>query len=273
MANADPNARLKLWLQFWRIVFISGVVGAFAIFVPPWINARIQDKELDITKEQKGAELALARNKSDAELAMAKSVKEAEILEKRMALEQNYVTTFLERATEENVENRYRFTRYLSALTRDPELKAGWAILFSDAEKERSEKKQRLEELEGKTDEKAKAEIATLQSELEATRRRRYEISIVPTSLLEMQKNAPCPENSKPRISAIEFETPDLAYDEDTGGSSIKTLSRFTRPLGTRTFNIVRWCITGNDEIVGNVVAFGPAGEALLLLPRSAIPQ
>ena len=271
---ADENERLKLWLNFWRVIIVSGVLGTIAVLVPPWINAQIQDKQLEIDKNQK-----------NAELEMAQSENEAEIRAKRLELEQNYVTTFLERATEENVENRFRFTRYLSALTLDKDLKAGWKILFTDAEQERSAKQQRLEALRGQTDEEAKAEIARLQKELEATKRRRDHVSMVPTSLAKIQENAPCPENSEPIVSAIESDWSHfgvkayfvksgvLNVDPGQWNSPPSESKWFSFPFSARVFNIIRLCVTEDRKLVGDVVRFGPTGDVLNRFPTDLLAE
>ena len=201
---------------------------------------------------------------------MAKNEKDAEIRAIRLKLEQNYVTTFLERATEENVENRYRFTRYLSALTLDPDLKEGWAVLFTDAEKERNEKKARLEALRGQTDEEAKEEVARLRRELDATKTIFNFIEVVPTSLSAIQEAAPCPENSEPVISALEMY-------KDVGLQTSKKFLGLGIGFGftslNRTYNIARFCRTEDNEILGDVIVFAATGDESITISADMFRQ
>lgn len=253
---ADDNERLKLWLGFWRVVIVSGIVGAIGIIVPPWINAEIQSKELGIAKTQK-----------DFELEIVKNEKEAEILAKRLDLEQKYVSTFLERATEENVENRYRFTRYLSALTLDPSLKIGWTELFNDANEERTDKKNRLKELEGKETKEAKAEISRLQRELDAKSDQRDLVFVETVDLSKLNDGTECPAGATARISAIEklsqgAPTEQLAHQE-AGESNWSSRVRdfISKVFGGRRYNLISVCISDSGQFVGHGTVFRPDGE------------
>lgn len=255
---ADQNSRLELWLKFLRPIIISGVFGSATAIAVPLINAQVQNKELEIAKNQK-----------ESELDMAKNEKDAEIRAKRLELEQKYVTTFLERATEENVENRFRFTRYLSALTLDPELKEGWAVLFRDAEKERSEKTKRLKELSGQTDEKAKKEIARLQIELEVTRNRPSLFQVISVPLSAIQENEPCPKNTKTILSA--FESREFGESESST-DSFKSVGIWGKFANLKFYNIGRWCLTEDDKAVGDVVTFGATGKVISKYPAEGSP-
>lgn len=244
------DERLKIWLRFCSTILISGGVAALSL----WINSQFQQKELE-----------LAENENKARLTLDKNEKDAAIREKRLNLEQNYVTTFLERATEENVENRFRFTRYLSTLTLDPELKAGWSVLFADAEKERAEAKKRLEELEGQTTEEALAEAAILQRELQASRNSSVNVRIISTELSMIQKNAPCPEDTEMVISAS--ETPYLKADYIKWTDFRKDFEIIKSKYGTVFYSIARWCRTQDNKALGDAVIVGPTGAVLANIP------
>src|ERR1700756_3069191 len=104
-STSDPSAdRLKIWLDFWKFVVVSGVLALVGTITPPLISYQIQKKDLAIKETEQNTTLAMAKNKAEAEIRQA-----------ILAQETKYVDTFFERATTENLETRYRYTQYFSA--------------------------------------------------------------------------------------------------------------------------------------------------------------
>ena len=136
--------RLRLWLSFWKW-FLSSIVITGGIGVTTTVlDAKSQSTELQI---------------------------------KVINQEKEYLTSFLERALDENLEKRYRFAQYFSALTQTPSYKAGWEKYLSGIEYEIEETKQKvasiqatLEGISGEELESAKAEIEELKAQVAARR-------------------------------------------------------------------------------------------------------
>src|SRR5262245_50336297 len=106
-----PDERLKVWLEFWKAILISGAVAAAIAIVPVWINSEIQRQNTKIAKDKSDADIKLAKINQDKQ----------------------YVEAFLNQATESNIEKRYMFTQYAKALARDDDLRRGWEELFTAA--------------------------------------------------------------------------------------------------------------------------------------------
>jgi hypothetical protein len=46
-STSDPSAdRLKIWLDFWKFVVVSGVLALVGTITPPLISYQIQKKDL-----------------------------------------------------------------------------------------------------------------------------------------------------------------------------------------------------------------------------------
>jgi hypothetical protein len=200
----DPSAdRLKVWLDFWKFVVVSGVLALVGTITPPLINYQIQQKELAIKEKEQNTNLAMAKSKADTEIRQA-----------TLTQETKYVDTFFERATTENIETRYRFTQYFSALTRDPDYKKGWETLLDAVQQERKSTQERLEKARadvptksGEERENALAEITRLMLELSVEGRElrtREPPTIVPLSVnySTIVARAPCPSGTTEVISA-----------------------------------------------------------------------
>ena len=96
--------------------------------------------------------------------------------------EKDYLTSFLERALDDNLEKRYRFAQYFAHVTASDEYKEGWTK-YLEAIKEEVEKlkkeKRELEETIGRSDTdeaesaKARKRLAELENELRTMRRDR----------------------------------------------------------------------------------------------------
>ncbi len=191
--------RLKLWLNFWKHLIVGGAVALAIVVAPAYINSQIQNRELRVKEKEQDIKLAIAKDKSDAEIR-------AKIGDQ----ERLYVNSYIQRGTDLNTENRYRFTRYFSVLTKDPDYKAGWTKLFEDASDERDAKKEELRQAElnakGKTGEElnaANAEIESLKEELASKTSTSHTIHHFLIDYQAIDDKAPCADSTTPKISSI----------------------------------------------------------------------
>lgn len=165
--------RLKIWLGFWQTIVISGAVAIVLTVAPALISSQIQNRELEIKSREEATRLEIATNKSNSDIAIEQARLDSELKEKLIDQEIEYVMKFLDKATSQNPEERYRLTFTLHSLTLDPNYKEGWGILLTEAKREREAKQAELNEklaaVESAPDEKKgtlNIEIAKLQQEL-----------------------------------------------------------------------------------------------------------
>lgn len=138
------DERLKLWLGFWKFLLSSVVISGGIAIATTIMTAR-----------EKATQLEIQVNKQ----------------------EQEYLTSFLEKAMDDNLEKRRRFAQYFAALTTPGPFKEGWIKYLEGVEKEVSRTEKRVDELErnlggkkGAALDQAKQELAELRAELRAKR-------------------------------------------------------------------------------------------------------
>ena len=243
VAVGMPTDRLKVWLDFWKFLFVSGLVAAAVAIVPPWINGQIQNKELGIKAKEQATKLDIAK-------AKAKALIDSETLKQEL----DYVKTYIKRGTSFNVEDRFIFTRYLAALTRDAGFKTGWEALYADAKRERDAKKVELKIKEKRLAESApqtkqalkvaKIEIERLKSELTSSRNNLQvdEVRFHPTTLqpATIEKQYSCPAGSDIVL------VPTVQWRPHSSLSN----SRLSISGG-----INRYCLSKDRGLVGNVIS------------------
>jgi hypothetical protein len=282
---AITDERLQIWLNFWKVVLVSGVVAMVAIVAPPLINSQIQQKELAIKENEQKMQLEMARNKADAEVRQA-----------IVNQETKYVDTFFERATTENLETRFRYTQYFSALTRDAEYKKGWDVLLAAVREERKIVQDRLLKAEQDASKTSGSELHALQAEIARLKRdldarARNTPSYTPTTMRyrDIAEKAPCPADTEAVISVfadlkeltdISFFTPEppdpirdavrRALTTDSPFRVFRTIDplRFFPLFDTTRSSplvTVRHCINKENHVVGTGVFFNSNGQPIKL--------
>lgn len=253
-----PDERLKVWLDFWKVILISGAVAIVIAIVPAWLNAQIQSNQLALKKEEQAATLEMARSKSETEIQL-QIVKQ----------EEQYVKTFLDPATDLNTKRRATFTQYIGALTRDEKLREGWKLLFAAAETELNQAKvdyeKVLEELKQKSGKSAE-ELAKVQAEAErlrgelSSRSRRDPIAPVAVRLSEVAAKHPCPADTDIVVAAVEpahglFVASVVSGDlEGTKPWQMDLMSKYAAEFRTgegRSMMMVRSCVNKDGRSVG----------------------
>jgi hypothetical protein len=205
-STSDPSAdRLKIWLDFWKFVVVSGVLALVGTITPPLISYQIQKKDLAIKETEQNTTLAMAKNKAEAEIRQA-----------ILAQETKYVDTFFERATTENLETRYRYTQYFSALTRDPDYKKGWDYLLGAVQQERERAQEQLARAQANASNKSGEELESVKVEigrllLDLGQRGKEPPTIMPLSInySAVATRAPCPSDTTEVVTAFR----DLGYE------------------------------------------------------------
>ena len=137
--------RLKSWLGFWKWLISSVVVTGGISLTTIIIDAKNRSTELQIQINQE---------------------------------EKEYLTRFLDRAMDDNLEKRLRFAQYFAHVSTTNEYKEGWKAYYSllnDEYKKWDDEKQdlvdRLPDIKGKEAlERAKSRITFLQRELISSR-------------------------------------------------------------------------------------------------------
>ena len=129
--------RLSLWLSFWKFI-LSSVVISGGIAIATTI----------ITAKEKAIQMEIQVNKQ----------------------EQDYLTRFLERAMDDNLEKRHRFAQYFSALTTPGPFKEGWLRYLEIVDAEVAATNKRVDELERSMGEKQGAELERASQELSGLR-------------------------------------------------------------------------------------------------------
>ena len=85
--------RLKIWLGFWKWLVSAVVITGGIAWATIIINAKHKDTELEIQKNREEA---------------------------------TYLSSFLERALDDNLEKRYRFAQYFAHVSTPGGYKDGW---------------------------------------------------------------------------------------------------------------------------------------------------
>jgi hypothetical protein len=280
------DERLKIWLNFWKVVLVSGVVAMVAIIAPPLINSQIQQKELAIKENEQRMQLEMAKNKADAEVRQA-----------IVNQETKYVDTFFERATTENLETRFRYTQYFSALTRDPDYRKGWDVLLAAVKEERKIIQDRLLKAEEDAAKKSGSELQALLAEITRLKRDldsrvRNAVSYTSTTMRyrDIAEKAPCPADTEAVISVFAdlkeltdiplftAEPPDPIRDAVRRALTTDSPFRVFRTIDplrifpflldtTRSSPLVtvRHCINKENHVVGAGVFFNSNGQPIKL--------
>ena len=247
---------LKAVLDFAKTVIVTGICGSVIAIAPVWINSQIQKKDLKIKENENTVSLAIAKNRT-----------EAEIRTKIITQEMEYVRAFLDKGTEANIENRYRFTQYLASLTQDKDYKQGWLALFAAADTERkaatADLTRQEEEKANKSGEElknAETEIARLKRELSTRQPMSQQILPITFQYSTMIEKAPCPADSQVELTVL--ERPNAAIE-----ATPRTAYWFVPLGGMKTLVAVRSCIDSSRKRVGDRVAFDFRGEIVPVPP------
>jgi hypothetical protein len=188
---------------------------------------------------------------------MAKDKSDADIRQSIISQETRYVDTFFERATTENVETRYRYTQYFSALTRDPEYKKGWDILLTAVQKERILKQQELANAQADAAKKtgddlqiAQIQIARIMRELEASTK--GPPSFLPTSVnySDIAAKAPCPPNTEMVVSAVGDYRGGSGEESDASAKEPSPRETAIRRAILSDTDQVRYELSGSEKII-----------------------
>ena len=216
------DERLKIWLGFWKWLISSVVITGGIAWATTIINAKHKDTELAIKVNQE---------------------------------EKEYLTSFLERALDDNLEKRHRFAQYFANVTSSNEYKQGWKNYLNSIEKEleevKAEKESLIAGLSNKSGEElrqAKLRIADLEKELvrsisiKSRQLKTHQIDSLET--ITSYKLA-CPENSTPRVwSEIVSSEP-------------------TPDFPKRAYYITYGCRDDNGNGVGPFVSWYPNGQLI----------
>ncbi len=245
MPNISDD-RLKIWLDFCKFIFVSGIIAAVIAIAPPLINSQIQDKELKIKEAEQQAKLKIAKEKNEADI-------QTKVIEQ----ETQYVKSFIDKATEENIENRYRFTHYISSLTRDPVYREGWRSLFVAVERERKAVQEKLVQAEkaalGKSGAElnnAQSEVARLKSELQTKSRSPGPARPAIVSYGAISSNAPCPENTQMIISAFESDSLGSFSDNPFGTIRIRKVTDADLAYDPASARIATQITSGPEDFI-----------------------
>ena len=147
------DERLKIWLGFWRwLVVTAGISWATVM-----INAKYKSTELEIKINQE---------------------------------EKKYLTSFLEKALDNNLEKRRRFAQYFACVTTSEKYKRGWNNYLkainqeiNNVEKEKNKLLQEIPDKSGEELERAREKIERLESELLRSPQQKSPCEIIQDSL------------------------------------------------------------------------------------------
>ena len=131
------DERLKLWLNFWKFILSSVVISGGIAIATTVITAKEKSTQLEIQVNQQ---------------------------------EQEYLTSFLEKAMDDNLEKRRRFAQYFAALTTPGPFKDGWTKYLEAVEEEVDKTAKRVDELEKNIGGKKGLELAQAKEELKELR-------------------------------------------------------------------------------------------------------
>lgn len=127
------DERLKLWLNFLKWVLSSVVITGGIGIATVVLDAKRQETELQIKVNEQ---------------------------------EKNYLTSFLERALDDNLEKRHRFAQYFAALTQSDTYKKGWENYLDKIKVELAKTRSKLEAIEGTLQEKSGEDLERAQDEI-----------------------------------------------------------------------------------------------------------
>jgi len=124
-----PADRLVIWLNFWRFIITTLVVGV----VTTVINWQIQLYELKLERQKR---------------------------------EQDYIAQFLAQAMDENLDKRLRFAQYFSKLTLSPDMNNLWNAYYNDLQAQEFETIGRIRFLQSRLDQlRRKGSLSLLEEE------------------------------------------------------------------------------------------------------------
>ena len=129
------DERLRIWLGFWKWFLSTIVVTGGIAWATTIINAKQKDTELRIKINQE---------------------------------EKAYLTSFLERAMDDNLEKRFRFAQYFASVTTSDDYKKGWQDYLTAVEAELQRVKAEKEELESQLSGKTGLELEQVASRIRA---------------------------------------------------------------------------------------------------------
>ena len=252
--------RLKLWLNFWKIVISSVVVTGGVTLATTLINASLQNKEIAIKDVEKKAEI------------------NTKIIEK----EKDYLTSFLQNALDENTERKYQFALFFKSLTYSEQFAKGWDEYFKAVDAERKAIQKERDEIQAgladKTEEevkKAQARIAELERELSSAPERADILAAEAAPLQKIIEQMKCSEDQEVMIKGFEQKLlkhtgiiQSEAYTSFTDYPPNVTFFNFNVRL--RPISIAAYC-EGSDGVVGDVLVFDRAGTVVDILPSSSI--
>ncbi len=113
--------RLKLWLDFSKVVipavFVTGILG----FAGQWMNADYQERQIKGEQLLQKTQIETERLIQQTKLDIEKEDKRAQIEAQIIGQEKDYLTSFLQNALDENTERKYQFALFFKSLSVRPE--------------------------------------------------------------------------------------------------------------------------------------------------------
>ena len=164
------DARLKLWIDFWKW-FLSAIVVTGGIGITTAL----------VSKKEKETQLELS------------------ILKEEKA----YLTSFLDRALDNNLEQRRRFAQYFAALTITDSFRRGWKEYLTAIDEEVKQTRQQVDDITKSLPQKqgeelleAKREIANLRTQIVISRGIGRSANASPVALDQLMATTSCPEKA-----------------------------------------------------------------------------
>ncbi len=213
--------RLKMWLSFWKWLISTIVITGGLAWASTIINAKHKDTELRIKINQE---------------------------------EKEYLTSFLERAMDDNLEKRYRFAQYFAHVTSSNEYRQGWSNYFAAIEKEVNSAIAEKSKLESELEEKSGRELAIAENRINELERE--------LSVNRMEYNSPI-ETQSLNIPAKLFNYK-LECPENTSAAVWGDSIRISKiPEIPRGIYIKYGCKTAEGISRGPYVAWYPTGQVI----------